>query len=239
MILTDADINLAVEDGAIKIDPFMPTQIQPASYDLRVGPQGLTTSSNGLVNIEAKGFLELRPGDFGIIMTREIIEFDSSHVARIGLRSRYARKGIIATVGPQVDPGFKGRLKIGVTNLSPHVVTFPFEDDFITLEVHRLSKPSEKPYTGPYQGIDGISPDDITTVTEGENIGFSKMLDGLRSLSSNVAELSESVQKFTDQNKAMLMKTESQAEQMKSKFDHVLWLVGIGLAIISVIVALK
>ena len=226
MILNDRDIRSVAANGEIRIDPFSDEQIQPASYDLRVGSQGLTTSSNSLIDIRRKGFLELRPGDFGIIITRETIEFNNSHVARIGLRSRYARKGIIATTGPQVDPGFKGRLKIGVMNLSPHVVSFPFEDDFITLEIHRLSEPSENPYSGPYQGMTDLSPEDISVVTEGDNIGFAKMLDSLRSLSANVNDLADSVKHFTHE-----------AENLRTQYKHILWAIGGATAFISLLIS--
>ena len=121
--------------------------------------------------IKKKGFFELKPGDFAIILTRELLSFDAWHSARIGLRSGYARKGIIATTGPQIDPGFKGRLKIGLTNLSPHKIALPYEDDFITIEIHKLSEAVENPYSGPYQGDERLSPSDIAAVTEGENMG--------------------------------------------------------------------
>lgn len=224
MILVDTDIRDTVGQGAIGIEPFEDAQVQPASYDLRVGPAGISTKSAGKVDVEARGYFELHRGDFGILLTREIIRFDSHHTARIGLRSKYARKGIVATTGPQVDPGFRGRLKIGVTNLSPHVVSFPFEDDFITLELHRLKRAAEKPYDGPYQDIEDLSPDDIEVVTEGDNIGFAKMIDSLRALSANVGELSETVNDFVAQNKAT---------QLHIKF------IGWGIGVIFVALALQ
>lgn len=43
MILTDQQIRQAVEDGDIVIKPFDDKQVQPATYDLRVGEYGATT----------------------------------------------------------------------------------------------------------------------------------------------------------------------------------------------------
>ena len=228
MILTDKMIKAAVEAGTVRLKPFDPKQVQPASYDLRVGEQGIATSGNAVVEVRRRGYFELSPGDFGILMTKELIEFDDRHTARIGLRSKYARKGIIATTGPQVDPGFRGRLKIGVTNLSPHVVTFPYDDDFITLEIHELSEAVETPYSGAYQGISDLSPEDIEAVTEGENIGFASMLESMRSISSNVSELTKSVERFASQN-----------ETIQSQYRYTLWIMGIGMGFIALLVALK
>ena len=220
MILVDKQIGEVVAAEHVRIDPFEAKQIQPASYDLRVGAQGISTTSKRVVNIEEKGYFELRPGDFAVVLTREVLSFNDSYTARIGLRSKYARKGIIATTGPQIDPGFNGRLKIGITNLSPHVIAMPFEDDFITIEIHKLHMPCQKPYAGDYQDDTELSPRDIEAVVEGDNIGFAKMLDTMQALSKNVSELTKQSDMVLKQNKSIM------------------WLVGIGLAIIGLMTGL-
>ena len=113
VILTDRQIKQACEAGDIVIEPFDDGQVQSATYDLRVGGQGATTSTKKLVDIEKGGYISLSPGDFGIVTVFERIELGAQYVGRFGLRSKYARKGLIATTGPQIDPGFRGRLIIG------------------------------------------------------------------------------------------------------------------------------
>ena len=216
MILTDEGIVEAVKDGAIRISPYSPDQLQPASYDLRVGSEGITTRSEHTIDIEEKGLLILSPGDFGIVVTREEIELDLKHTARIGLRSKYARKGIIATAGPQIDPGYRGRLKIGLTNLSPHTVTFPFEDDLVTIELHSLTREARKGYSGPYQGDVKLSAEDISAVTEGESMGFSTVMDTLRTLSRNVGELAAQVEQLQEQFKLF----QERFELFQKRFDE-------------------
>ena len=228
MILVDKQIDEVVSAGHVCIDPFEAAQIQPASYDLRVGTQGISTTSKKVVNIESKGYFELHPGDFGVVLTREVLSFDDSHTARIGLRSKYARKGIIATTGPQIDPGFNGPLKIGITNLSPQIIVLPFEDDFITIEIHKLNTPCDKPYAGDYQGDMKPSARDIEAVAEGDNIGFAKMLDTMRALSKNVSELTINVDKQIRQSEIVIKQNKS-----------IMWFVGIGLAIIGLITGLN
>ena len=227
MILVDKQIGEVVAAEHVRIDPFEAKQIQPASYDLRVGAQGISTTSKQVVNIKEKGYFELRPGDFAVVLTREMLSFNDSYTARIGLRSKYARKGIIATTGPQIDPGFNGRLKIGITNLSPHAIAMPFEDDFITIEIHKLHMPCQKPYAGDYQGDTELSPRDIEAVAEGDNIGFAKMLDTMRALSKNVSELTMNVDKQIKQSEIVVKQNKS-----------IMWLVGIGLAIIGLMTGL-
>src|SRR5437667_8365357 len=151
MILTDRQIVEAYKNGDILIEPFSEDQVQAATYDLRVGPQGATTSSKKVVDIRHTGYLLLQPGDFGVLTVLEIIRLGPQYAARFGLRSKFARKGLIATTGPQIDPGYHGRLIIGITNLTPKPASLAYADDFLSVEFHRLSEPSTKPYSGPYQ----------------------------------------------------------------------------------------
>ena len=125
MILTDHDIEEACKKQEIVIDSFESNQVQGATYDFRVGKQGATTSSKKIVNLEEEGYLLLKPGDFAIVVVLEKLRLNPQHVGRFGLRSKYARKGLIATTGPQIDPGYDGRLILGLTNLTPKAVSRP------------------------------------------------------------------------------------------------------------------
>ena len=211
MILTDRQIRQAIETRNIIINDFEERQIQPATYDLRIGGQGVTTSGKELVDIKKKGYLTLEPGDFAVIITLEKIEIGPQYAARFGLRSYFARKGIIATTGPQIDPGFRGRLIVGLTNLTPNPVAFSYKDDFLTVEFHKLEEPSESPYGGGYQDTESLRPEDIALVTEQKGMALSEMLNTLSSLSSNVATLAHEVQTIK-------------------------WVFGIGLALLAVLI---
>lgn len=172
MILTDEDIRAAcmASDGGVSIDPFDENAVEPASYDLRVGSQAASSSTRKVTNLAEVGFVEVKPGDFVIVSTLETIELDPSHVGRFGLTSSHARRGLIATTGPQIDPGFHGRLTIGLTNLSTKPIALAHKDSFLTVEFHRLDKPVAQPYSGLYQNRIELAPDDIQSVMEREYI---------------------------------------------------------------------
>lgn len=86
---------------------------------------------------------------------------------------------------------------------------------------------SENPYSGPYQDIVDLSAEDISTVTEGDNIGFAKMLDTMRALSKNVNGLAESVEKFTHQN-----------EVLRQENKQTKWIIGFGFVLMTIFIAL-
>jgi dCTP deaminase len=193
MILTDSQIIEAYKKGDILIDPFDENQVQAATYDLRVGAQGATTSTKKIVNLKETGYLSLQPGDFGVVTCLEIVRLGPQYAARFGLRSKYARKGLIATTGPQIDPGYYGRLIIGITNLTPKPVSLPYKDDLLSVEFHRLEQASTKPYCGPYQGKMELGAEEIEFITETEGMALSEMLTTLRSLTQNVGALTTQI----------------------------------------------
>jgi dCTP deaminase len=213
MILTDRQIKEAVAAGDIAISPFDERQVQAASLDLRVGEEGATTKTKKRINIREHGFLLLEPGDFGVISIFEELRLGPQHVGRIGLRSKYARKGLIATTGPQIDPGYHGRLTLGVTNLTPQSVSIPYKDDILTLELHKLEEPAQQPYSGPYQDKLGLGPEDLEVIAEGDGMAFSEVLTTLRTLSSNVGHLT-------------------------SKMGTIQWVMGIGIGFIALMITI-
>lgn len=225
MILTAQQIEAAHLARDIIINPFEQKQVQAATYDLRVGRQGATTSSKRLVNIEEQGYLPIEPGDFAVVSVLEELTLGPQYAGRIGLRSKYARKGLVATTGPQIDPGYHGRLFVGLTNLTPNSISLPFKDDLLSVEFHRLEQPTSKPYSGPYQDRMEFGPEEMEAVTEGKGMALSEMLTTLRSVSENVNSLATSVATLSGEMKTLR------------------WLlpliVGLGIAAVAAIVAIK
>jgi dCTP deaminase len=193
MIVTDLQLREAYENGEIVIDPFDDTQVQPASYDLRIGEQGITTSGKKVINLREIGYLAMEPGDVAIVTVLERIQLSTRYAARLGLRSKYVRKGLVASMGLQIDPGFAGELNVTLVNLTPQSIALPYKDDFLSVEFHKLEAPATHPYRGPYQGQKGLGPEEIAAITEGQGVAFSEIITTLRSLSQNVASLSSHV----------------------------------------------
>jgi dCTP deaminase len=125
---------------------------------------------------------------------------------------------LIATTGPQIDPGFKGSITLGLANLTPKPVLLAHGDDILTLEIHKLDKPASNPYCGPYQGKYGLSVEDLDTIAEGDGMAFSEVLTTLRSLSTNVADLTS---------------------QMKTMQWVLPTITAVGLTLVAVLVAFK
>lgn len=127
-------------DSSKLIDPCEPPLLQPASYDMRVGgeyeiegvPKTLTP---------AQQTIEIAPGAFAILTTLEKLNLPKNIVARTGLMSKYCLLGLNSTMGPQVDPGFKGLLTIPVVNMGNSAMTLRQGDPFLTVEFSETDQP--------------------------------------------------------------------------------------------------
>jgi len=164
MTLVDEEIKKAVKDGEMELSDFSEKCLQPASYDMRVGEEGFTLSAGRVISIQNEGVLEIQPGDFALVMTHEKLRLPTNMLGRFGLRSEYARTGLLATAGPQVDPGFEGKLVIGIVNFSSQSIKLPYLKRFCTLELQWLRCSASAPYAGPYQGQEHLTDEIISRI---------------------------------------------------------------------------
>lgn len=193
MLMTDEMIRSAIQGGMLQIDNFSDSHLQPASYDARLGEEAITSSQREKINPAKKGLLTIPAGDFALVTTHERFEMPADIAGHIGLRSHYSKKGLALLSGPQIDPGFKGFLVIGLSNLSPRDVTIPYKERFCTIEFYKLAEKVTVTYGGEYQNQTGISPQDLENLVEAQGMTFGQVIKLLGELSLNVKSLSDSV----------------------------------------------
>ena len=140
-MLSDTGIKIAMENGLIKIDPE-PTDdlLQPATIDIKLGGEGVKRFNTNSVNMNRPfivpgedlsdmmefvpfnqdGCVILQPGDFLLGTTEEYIEICDDLAARVEGKSSLGRAGLIPHAAAGfIDPGFKGRITLEISNLAP------------------------------------------------------------------------------------------------------------------------
>lgn len=192
MLLSDQGILVAIKKGDIVVENFDEKFLQPASYDMRLGEQ--TATKDGPLNIREKGVLRISPGEFVAVTTLEFVKVSNKNAGTIGLKSKFARLGVILLAGPQIDPGFEGILQMGLVNLGPNPVALGYAESFCTVQFFELETEVSHPYSGPFQGLRTIHPDVIRSITT-EAVTLDQVLKVLTSLSENVSKLSSEVSK--------------------------------------------
>jgi len=224
-MLSDTEIKAAVASREIVLEPFDATRVEPASYDLRVGTWAFSSSLKEKSNLSQKGMLVIEAGEFAVVESRERVELAPNIAAQLGLRSEYARRGLLMLSGPQIDPGFQGILVVRLVNVAPTSVAVAYEAPFLTAQFFRLATPVAKPYSGPYQGQAGISDRDMQELLKTEGLTLGEVLKTLTALAKDVAQLSTSV------------------AELRGSVGRLTWsvplLVGLGMAIVAILVAVK
>ena len=71
MLLSDVEIRDAMKKKKLIIDPFNEPNLQPASYDLRVGKRALVSGMENEIDLESRRSFTLKAGDFALMTTLE------------------------------------------------------------------------------------------------------------------------------------------------------------------------
>jgi dCTP deaminase len=161
-VLSDGTIIRLVEEGRIRVDPWDPGLVQPASVDLRLGdsfrvfhnhrasaidlrhpPENLTEE---VVVPRGESFV-IHPGEFCLGRTLEWVELPDDIVARIEGKSSLGRLGLIvhATAG-FCDPGWKGTLTLELNNLTRVPIILHPGLEIAQLSFMMLDQPALRPY---------------------------------------------------------------------------------------------
>lgn len=134
MLFCDRDIEVLIEEGMLKVHPWEPSLLQPASLDIRldrffrifnnqefthIDPakdmRGLTT----LVEKEPDEPFILHPGELVLASTLEHFSVSKYIAARVEGKSSLGRLGLLthATAG-WIDPGFTGWVTLELFNVT-------------------------------------------------------------------------------------------------------------------------
>jgi dCTP deaminase len=100
------------------VTPFDPEAIKQGAYELCLGPQAAVSCDgmNRPTNLGSRGVLCIPGGQFGLLLTEELISIPNDAIAFISLKTKIKSQGLVNVSGFHVDPGFKGRLKFWVYN---------------------------------------------------------------------------------------------------------------------------
>lgn len=124
MILNDLEIERLCKEQAMVL-PFSPDQLNPASYDVRLGDQIMIESvaSSAFVRTPINGFTKenpwlLRPGQFCLASTEELLNMPEDVAGQFALKSSRGREGYSHALSAFIDPGFHGsRLTLELHNI--------------------------------------------------------------------------------------------------------------------------
>jgi len=141
-------IELMIKCGLLLEDAIL-DNIEGASYDLRVGDEYFHDGEIKQLT-DQHPFIVMKPGDYVLVSSKEIANLPKNVAGRFDLSVSLFCKGAILSNGPQIDPGFRGRLYCLIFNTSNKEIQLKRGEHFATIEFITLVDHT-LPYTGKYQ----------------------------------------------------------------------------------------
>jgi dCTP deaminase len=179
-VLSDRTIREAIAAGRIQIDPYVESNVQPSSVDLRLGSKirvfrnqhrhGLIdlrremADLTELVELEPDVPFILHPHEFVLGITHERLRLPDDVVGRLEGKSSLGRLGLLihSTAG-FIDPGWSGRITLELSNILNLPITLYSGMPVAQISFMAMTSPVDRPYGSPtlaskYQGDDDPMP---------------------------------------------------------------------------------
>jgi len=185
-MLSDVEIRELHELGKLKIKPFDSKYLEPASYDIRAGR--VLVARRGIVDL-AKENIVLRHGDWAEVESLEEMELPINIAATVGLRSGLTRRGLDWFGGPQIDPGYNGKIYTSVFNTSSTAIELTYAMSFATVIFYRLGKDASHPYSGKFQKQLTFPEEDVERMLKMETHTLSDVIQSVGILEDAVGKL--------------------------------------------------
>ncbi len=167
MILSDTSIKEMMNSGELSIAPYNETQLEPASYDIRLGNTFsiIEDSPTGMISIDSEvkyhtiesDTYVLLPGQFVLATTMEYVSLSESLTAFVEGRSSLGRMGLFVQNAGWVDPGFEGEITLELFNANRHAIELKAGRRVGQLVFSKTLTPATNPYKGKYNGQKGAT----------------------------------------------------------------------------------
>ena len=161
-VLSDHDIAGLLASGRVKVDPYDPADLQPSSVDLHLDRSFRVFRNNRyafidvrepqpdlteLLSVADDERFVLHPGEFVLGQTLEWVELPDNLVARLEGKSSLGRLGLLihSTAG-YVDPGWKGKLTLELSNVAKLPIALYFGMKIGQISFFQMSSPVDRPY---------------------------------------------------------------------------------------------
>ena len=154
-VLSDTDIEQALQHNTLSIEPFTQKNLTPNGYDLSIEEIFIRKTDQHI----KEGVAVIPPLTWFAISTKEFVKMGPQITSQLWIRSSYARKGIQASFG-KVDAGFHGTLTFGCFNASDTDVEIPIGDRFCQIVFELLESTPKALYkerSGTYQNQRGVT----------------------------------------------------------------------------------
>ena len=145
------------------ITPYREERAIRCAYELGVGPEAFITSrSDDTTHLPVGNKVTIPPGQFGLLITREVVYVPEDTIAFISIRARIKFQGLVNVSGFHVDPGFRGQLTFAVYNAGSKDVVLDQDERVFMIWFADLDAASPDPYPPRPAAASVISSGDVS-----------------------------------------------------------------------------
>ena len=160
----------------------------------------------------------MQSGQMVAALSEERLELPLSICGRVGIRSEFARKGLNAFGGPQIDPGYEGRLILSLLNVGPEPITLRLGTPFFTIEFQALDEPAAVGYEGSYQALDDFPKDQYDFILSARTTSLAEIPTLRQEVYRLQLAIEELDEKLPDPDENLELRPEA-AERLRKSMD--------------------
>ena len=194
-ILGRKEIKDKITGGNLKVEPFSEDSIEPASYDCRLG--SVVSAGRGRHEWQDSDEFVLKSDSWAAIASEELFELPKDICASYGIRSSLARRGVIAFGGPQIDPGYQGRIFVSLYNPTLEPIVLKRRQEVLSVIFYEVSSADDRGYAGPYQGQRDFPSQDVEFMMRMRSRNLADVIDNVETLDQSVKTLAENLKTLT------------------------------------------
>ncbi|AAL54979.1 dCTP deaminase [Halophage HF1] len=157
-VLSQHDIQRSISKGNLgAVRNGKKLAVEPASMDLHIGDELKIPSATGTVVVDEEetypDYYErsieysLKPGDFALAHTEEMVTIPPDMVGVLHGRSSVGRLGLFIHNAGFIDPGFRGQITLELFNASNHPIQLKEGMRACQLAIHELKTMPDSAYS--------------------------------------------------------------------------------------------
>lgn len=154
-----------IEGGGL-IAPYDGGAIKSAAYELSLGEECFLTSDqdNTKDKLENHDQVSIPPGQFGLLISEEVIKVPLDAIAFISIKAGVKFRGLVNVSGFHVDPGFTGKLKFSVFNAGGQPIVLQRNQRVFLIWYADLDQKTAVAYSGEHQNQSQITGEDVMRI---------------------------------------------------------------------------
>jgi deoxycytidine triphosphate deaminase len=196
-MVTGQELRVAIEKGSFVQDGDV-NCVEGVKYDFRLGPRILKARYSAPIdanklNETEKQAICVEPGEAVFVLTEERLALPNNMIAQLSPKRKLSHAGILTLGGFTIDPGYEGRLLIGLFNFSSTPFPLIPGKKIIAATFYRLEGTEAGEFPAPDKPLDDF-PDELVQVMQKYHpVAIQSVTDLVKRLQDDLTSLKEEI----------------------------------------------